>query len=292
MRVTDSMIAELNRSAVAAARERTVRAQGVASTGMRVAKPSDDPRAAAFARRKLNDEARIDAMLKTANTGAFALQVVDDSLVHMGEMLDRAQELAIQAANATTSAADRVSLGNEVAALRTSILGAANARADGKYILGGLREDAPPFDATGAFVGDRQVRQVELAPGVRVDASVSGGEVLAPAGGLDVLAALDRLGVALAGNDLVGIHAGIDDTEAARDQVVRARSAIGLSVQSFDQASALGTRMRDRAREVRSAAVEADAYDSISELTQAQSALERAVAIASRLPLPGLAQKG
>ena len=46
------------------------------------------------------------------------------------------------------------------------------------------------------------------------------------------------------------------------------------------------------AREVRSAAVEADAYDSISELTQAQSALERAVAIASRLPLPGLAQKG
>lgn len=293
MRVTDSMIAELNRSSVAAARERTVRAQGAASSGMRVEKPSDDPRAAAFARRKLNEEARIEAMLHTANTGVFALQVVDDSLAHIGEMMDRARELAIQAANATTAPSDRVLLSAEIASLRDAMIASANTRVDGKYVMGGLREDAPPFDAaTGAFTGDRTVREVEVAPGVRVATSVAAGEVLAPAGGLDVPAALERLRVALATNDVAGIRAGIDDAAAASEQVNGARGAVGLSIQSFDQATALGTRMRDHAREARAQAVEADAYDSISELTQAESALQRAVAIASRLPLPGLAQKG
>jgi hypothetical protein len=38
--------------------------------------------------------------------------------------------------------------------------------------------------------------------------------------------------------------------------------------------------------------VEADAFDALSELARAQSVLEQAVAIAAKLPIPGLAQRG
>jgi flagellar hook-associated protein 3 FlgL len=172
------------------------------------------------------------------------------------------------------------------------MLSAANTRIDGKYVLGGLREDAPPFDAAGNFTGDRSVREVEVAPGVRVATSVPAGEVLAPAGGLDVLAALDRLAVALGANDLVGIQTGVDEIGTAEEQILSGRSEVGASTQRLEQAQALATRMRDATNESRANAVEADAFDALSELSRSQSVLEQAVAIAAKLPLPGLAQRG
>ena len=74
-------------------------------------------------------------------------------------------------------------------------------------------------------------------------------------------------------------------------QVAPATPSSGPVNQQFAISGTVGTAMSDRAKEARSAAVEADAYDSISALTTAQTALQQAVAIAAKLPLPGLAQK-
>jgi flagellar hook-associated protein 3 FlgL len=292
MRVTDNMLFDHPRAGLAAARERASAAQRVAATGLRVEKPSDDPTSAGVGRRKQNEVGRIEAMLHTANVGAFALAVVDDTFAHMSDLASRAKELAVQAANDTLSAADRAGIALEIASLRDGMLAAANTRVDGKYVLGGLREDAPPFDAAGNFTGDRSVREVEVAPGLRVATSVPAGEVLAPAGGLDVLAALDRLAVALSANDLVGIRAGVDEVGTAEEQILSGRAEVGASTQRLEQAQSLATRMRDAADEARANAVEADAFDALSELTRSQSVLEQAVAIAAKLPLPGLAQRG
>jgi flagellin-like hook-associated protein FlgL len=130
-----------------------------------------------------------------------------------------------------------------------------------------------------------------VAPGIRVPTSVSAGEVLSPTTGLDIPSALARLTVALRTNDVVGIRAGIDDITTATQQVSGARGTLGVSQSSLQLAVSLGARMNDRADEARSAAVEADAYDAISDLTKSQTALQQAVSIAARLPLPGLAQK-
>jgi len=291
MRVTDSMISDLARTSVGNARDRALETQRVASTGIRVEKPSDDPTAAAFGRRKEAEQSRIDAMVKAAKAGALALNSTDDGLSHIDDLLARAQELAVQAANATTSAADRVTLGNEIASLRGAILAVANSQVDGHFVMGGMKQDTPPFDASGTFVGDRTAPTIDVAPGIRVATSVSAGEVLAPAGGLDVPDALARLATALSTNDVAGIRTGIDDMGTATQQVSGARGALGVSSSTLEMASSVGTAMSDRAKEARSAAVEADAYDSISALTTAQTALQQAVAIAAKLPLPGLAQK-
>jgi flagellin-like hook-associated protein FlgL len=160
-------------------------------------------------------------------------------------------------------------------------------------VLGGLREDAPPFDpTTGAFVGDRSQREVEVAPGVRVATSVPAGEVLAPSGGLDVLAALDQLHTALMTNNLTNIQQGIDDIGVAEDQINAGRAEAGAYTQRLEQAQALATRLKDATNESRSQAVEADVYDSLSELSRTQTIFEQAIAIAAKLPLPGLAQRG
>lgn len=292
MRVTDSMITELARSSVADARDRALSAQRVASTGIRVEKPSDDPTAAAIGRRKTAEQARVAGMVQAATRGKSTIDSVDDGLSQVDELLARVQELAIQAANDTASAQDRASLAPEVKALREQILAVANTRIDGKYVMGGMQQDVAPFDTSGTFVGDRTVPTIEVAPGVRAPISVAAGDVFAPASGLDVLGALDRLATALGGNDIAGIRTGIDDVTTATAQVSSARGALGVSQGTMTMAISLGDAMKTRIAEVHANAVEADAYDAISALTTTQTALQQAVSIASRLPLPGLAQKG
>lgn len=291
MRVADSMIESLARSSVAEARDRALSAQRVASSGLRVERPSDDPVAAAVGRRKAAEHARALGMAKGAQAASLALDSIDDSLSHGSDLLARARELAVQAANDTTTASDRASLAKEVSSLRDALMAVANTQVEGRWVMGGLAQDRAPFDAMGVFVGDRTAPTLEVAPGVRVPTSVAAGEVFAPAGGVDVPAALDRLATALAGNDVVGIRAGIDEVAKAGDQVATARGSLGVAQSTLRMAVELGGRVADRAAEARSGAVEADAYDTLSALTSAQTALQQAVSIAARLPLPGLAQK-
>jgi hypothetical protein len=134
--------------------------------------------------------------------------------------------------------------------------------------------------------------QVEVAPGVRVSTSVPAGEVLAPVGGLDVLASLDRLGAAMRANDVPGIRTGIDEMVVVEEQILSGRVQVGTSTQRLEQAQSLATRLRDSTREVRANAVEADAFDALTELTRSQTVLDQALTIAAKLPLPGLAQRG
>ena len=127
---------------------------------------------------------------------------------------------------------------------------------------------------------------------MRVSTSVPAGEVLAPVGGLDVLASLDRLGAAMRANDVPGIRTGIDEMVVVEEQILSGRVQVGTSTQRLEQAQSLATRLRDSTREVRANAVEADAFDALTELTRSQTVLDQALTIAAKLPLPGLAQRG
>jgi flagellar hook-associated protein 3 FlgL len=291
MRVTDSMVSELARSSVAEARERAVEAQRVASSGVRVGKPSDDPVAASTARRRAAEEARLEAMAKTANSGVFALQLVDATLTQVGQVFDQLRELAVQGANATLNASDRAMLADQVAKLREQAVQIANTQVDGKYVLAGARNDTPPFDATGAFVGDSTARELEVAPGVRVPVSVDTQRAFAPSGGADLFAAASALEAGLRNNDQVAVRQSLDPLNQATTQLSAARGDVGSSNDSLTMAQNLAGALKDRASAEKESLIGADFYDAALELSRTQAVLQQAVAIAAKLPLPGLVQK-
>lgn len=292
MRVTDSMFHQLSLRGLGSAQAKAFEAQRVASTGMRVNRPGQDPSASARASRKVSDAERIEAMSKTANTAAFGMQLIDGALETAGDLMNRARELAIQAANGTLSAADRASVATEIAQIRDQMLAIGNTEVDGKYIFAGMREDAPPFDPTGAFVGDRNVRRIEVAPGSFVDGAVPGGDVLAPVGGVDVLATLEALRAAAAADDPAAVRATLDDLTTSAAQISGGRSRAGVAWEAALQGQALSQRLADTAREEVASLVEADPFTAYSDLVRAETVLQQAVAIAARMPPAGLASGG
>jgi flagellin-like hook-associated protein FlgL len=100
------------------------------------------------------------------------------------------------------------------------------------------------------------------------------------------------MGAAMRANDVPGIQTGIAEIAVAEEQILSGRVQVGTSTQRLEQAQSLATRLRDSTREVRANAVEADAFDALSELTRSQTVFDQAVTIAAKLPLQGLAQRG
>jgi len=293
MRVSDGMVQELGQRAIANARARNAAATSIASSGMRVQKPSDDPVAFAIGRR---DTAREQVAVASARTSEYAMSVsigADQALAEAGDALARARELAVQMASGTYTANERTFAASAARELRLEVLNAANREVDGTYIFGGYRDGAPPFDATtGAYSGDGLVKQVEVAPFLRLPVSVSGATTFGAGTGTDVLATLEALATALDANDPTTVQSLLADIDASAQQINGARVDLGGQIRGFDVTLATAELVQDRSAASRAQQIEADPYRAYSDLVNAERALQAAVGVAARLPFPGLATGG
>jgi flagellar hook-associated protein 3 FlgL len=165
MRVTDQYVFDLGNRRLAQTREASTTAGDRVTSGKRVEAPWDDSGAAGLITRFAQDRARQDAMMTAANRSSEELGVVDGAFDQVITSLTRAQELAVQLSNDTYSAADRANASAEVQQLFTSVVGQLNLRYGDRYVFGGTRDTAPPFDNAGAYLGDANTRRVEIIVG-------------------------------------------------------------------------------------------------------------------------------
>jgi flagellin len=91
------------------------------SSGLRVNSAKDDAAGLAIAERMNTQVRGLNVAARNANDGISLAQVAEGALGKIGDMLQRMRELAVQAANATNSDADRRALQAEVAQLRDEI---------------------------------------------------------------------------------------------------------------------------------------------------------------------------
>lgn len=87
------------------------------STGLRVNSAADDAAGLAISDRLTSQIRGLNQAQRNANDGASALQTADGALSEVGNLLQRARELAVQSANDSNSASDRSSLNAEVGSI-------------------------------------------------------------------------------------------------------------------------------------------------------------------------------
>jgi len=275
VRVSDSLIFDTARTGILDARSRNEEAMRLATTGQRVAQPGDDPAAASLMVTTQGDQKRYDSILQVTQRASDELTSVDSAFGAVQNALSRAQQLAVQFANGSYSAADRSAAAGEVDGLLQSSLSALNVRAGNRYVLGGNKDSAPPFDAAGTYGGDMAVRQVEIAPGVLVASSLRADVAMkGTGGGADVLATLQALSAALKANDPTAVSATLAGLSSGISQVGAARSQAGVSMNIFDSAAAAARQARDDATARNSKLGDADPIEAASQLALTQRALE------------------
>jgi len=283
MRVTDKQMYAHGTHALAKARSAHAKAIGELSSGTRVTHPWDDPAAAGLAVSHDAAGRTHGAISDTLRRAGDELTSVDAGLGDVVEALSRARELTVQLSNDTYSAGERAGAAAEVTGLFQSVVASLNREVGGRYVFAGFRDGSPPFDAAGNFVGDRNLRKVEVAKGVWQDASIDAeAAVKGAGGGVDVLATLQAVSTALAANDTAGLRATLDALTAGITQIAQARSQAGSHAAVLDVAAVATRALEDRAAEQLSGEVDANPFDAASRLALAERGLEATIEAVSR----------
>ena len=280
MRVSDNMSIDTVSRNIAGAEARQLAASREASSGARINAPSDDPVGAAHLARI---QASIDttaSFRQTISTVQGDVALSESTLASASSVMDRAQEIAMQGANDSLSASDRASLATEVSSLREQLISLANTKGSFGYLFGGTANAAPPFDTTGAFVGNSNPHTVEIAPGLTLDTQVDGAKAFTLAGGRDVFADLTALSTALNANDGAAVSATVNSLDTSRRQIVAARSDAGDKLNRLATADTVHDQVDSALQSQRHDLADADPAASYSRLMTAQQSLTSAISVA------------
>lgn len=120
------------------------------STGLSINQPSDNPYGASLAIQLKNDMAGLGNYQSSVTDGTAWASAADTSLTNVMSMLQRAQELTVQASNGDESATDLSSTADEIDQLADAMKQEANAQYNGQYIFSGTATNTQPYaSATG-----------------------------------------------------------------------------------------------------------------------------------------------
>jgi flagellar hook-associated protein 3 FlgL len=287
MRVSDSMQTDSILASLSSTENQLTAASQVATSGETINEPSDNPVAAA-------QLARVDASIaqSTAYQGAITnvqgdLNLTESSLASAVDVVNNAQQIALEASNGSVPASDLQSMAGQISQLQNQLLAIANQKGTNGYIFSGSQTTTPAFSATGVFQGDDANRVAEVGPGNTAVVNVSGARAFTAAGGVDVFASLTALQTALTNNDSAGISAGVSALTQASSQITAAESDAGIKLDTLTTAASVqqATQLSlSTAQNGLDAANPAEAY---TQLQTMENAVQQAVD-ASRITLSTL----
>ena len=296
MRVTESQLHSLAVNSLIRTRERLLDAQKKAMTGKEHINPSDDPTVAARARimRSLLEETR--SYQRNIEMGNLRLQRAEQALADSSSLLVRAKELALSMANGTMSDEQRELAAAEVSQLHSSMIDLMNTKSGDEFVFANTATTTPVVDTNGNWNYDpdvyQGVREVEIGPASRGDIGSSASHAFArraaDPSSLDALAVLRNLETQLRNDDQTGIRTAIDQIDQVHDQSVAERARVGMRMNRLDTAGKAAEQSEQLYISLESDLVDADAAEAFSELSLAQTTLQAAVSVSSRILGPSL----
>lgn len=181
----------------------------------------------------------VDGSLKAIGIAESRLLASQTTLHNIGNMLKRAQTLAVQQASAQISASERQAASQEVAHLLDQVLNDANQTWQGQSLFAGTAIDQPAFvtDLAGNVVynGSNQDRIVAVSDRQQIISNVRGDHPAFAA----AFQALQNFRNALQTNDVAGVQTALDELNTAHDAMVDLTSEIGARIAAvrFSRAS-------------------------------------------------------
>src|SRR5690554_5180961 len=202
-------------------------------SGKRLTRSSDDPVAAARLRTLARHERLSEVDQRNSERAMADLKMTDKALGTMTDLVIRAQELTMQAANGANGLEQRQLLHAEIQGVRDSLLMVANSRnAAGQALFGGHLATSA-YNPAGAYEGAGEAETVEIGDGQTVIRGLTGPEVMSfehNGNPTDLLTVLGTLAAALqdpAANHTTAAQTALGELEAGLKQVTTAQTIVG-----------------------------------------------------------------
>lgn len=293
--ITNSSGSYFNRSLAQMAdlRAGIERSRAQIAMGRKFERGSQDPVAAA----QLRSVARREALTVVEGDNAARvgqdLGAAADEVGAVTALLQRARELAVQAANAPLGADGRRAIAFELEQLGEELFTRANGSSlTGEPLFAGQSSGtAFTRDALGnvTYTGTPESGAVPVAPGTAIDRGLPGNEVFefdlggSPSSAFAVLGGLVTALQGGAADPAAAAHAAIEGIDTALDTANRATTILGTRMAWVEQVQQQQGERRIALAERRSRVGDTDIADAIARLQQTMTALEASQAAFARV---------
>lgn len=263
------------------------------ATGRKIERGSQDPAAAA----QLRSVARREALAEVEGDNAARLGqdlgAAANEVQAVTDLLQRARELAVQAASSATGADGRQAIAFELEQLQQELFSRSNAVSlTGEPLFAGQSTDtAFSRDAAGVvtYAGTPSSGAVPVAPGTAIERGLPGSEVFefdlggTPSSAFAVLATLTTALQGGGGDPVAAANASLAGIDAALDTTNRATTILGTRMAWVEQVEDQQADRRVALAERRSRVGDTDIADAIARLQQSLTALEASQAAFARV---------
>lgn len=292
MRVSTSMIYDQLTQKMSANAENMAKAQAALSSGVKYSRPSEAAgivgRVQALEGRLKTLEADVQAVAKV-RTGVDAQS---KALQASAELMDRLKELAYEGANDPQPQSQLDSLAEEVNGLKRALVDLANTRdADDRFVFGGTRSGAPPYelndDGTVTYVGATTPLRVQVNDVDYEDATTFGPAtfkgVAREDGTAEFFSVIDDFQKALSSGNLGGRQQALKDIEALSQGVSVAVSRTGGTMRRLEIAEQQAADITTRAKQSLSSLKDLDYATALTELQKQEVLMQASQSMVSRL---------
>ena len=253
MRTTNNMLISNMIGYISNNQSRMERYQYQMATGKKIKVPSDDPVVAARALKLRTDVSEIAQYKKNVGDAQSWMEITETALSSIGDILHRAGELAVQAANETNSLEETQKIRSEISQLKEQVVDLANTSYNGRYIFSGFKTDQKLLDVNGNYAIDvKNTENIKYQTGIGDDINVNvvgsdllnnGNDTLTVGGTPAIIDYFNKYLTALDPNqpvptpatppaattvpDEVGISNAITNMQTALNNVLRIQSDVG-----------------------------------------------------------------
>jgi flagellar hook-associated protein 3 FlgL len=286
-RVSDAQTFGLINSRVGELQARLAQLRDQVATGRRFTTPDEDPLGASSVVRLRSSLAALDQYSQSAKFGDDVLTAQFSALREAKHILDRAEEIAVQQSASFRTPQDRVAAAEEVHGLLQALTTTGNSSFGGRRLFAWLAQDsAAPFTDPDAPGYDPQTAYTAVSSDFSVKIGSSASErvrITSRGDGIFVagLQGLKDLETALRSNgNIPGTIAGL---KTAQDVVAAEQASIGSRQGALKGRVTQITALTGQERGALARTTDADLFQSISELTQTQAALQALLGASSQL---------
>ncbi len=221
------------------------------ATGKKIQYPSDDPIVASRALKLRTDVSEIEQFQRNVEDAMSWMEYTEKALESIGDVLQRARELAVQGANGTYSAEETQKIMDEIEQLKNHIIHTANAAYAGRYIFSGFQTDKRLMNDDGTFaieVSNSEEIKFEVGIGDSINVNVLGGDLFnsgadvgagevgtAPPGSM--IDVFNRLIAGLQSGDNTAVGDLLNEIDEQFNNVMRVRADVGARLNRLELTS-------------------------------------------------------
>lgn len=292
------------------------------ATGKKFRVPSDDPIGASKSLKFNTDISKLEQYKRNAEDALSWLDDTEAALGEINEVLKRAYELAVQAANGTYEGDDLTKIKEEIDQLKEHLMQIANTTYAGRHIFSGYKTDQPlliekdgKIVYNDVFVGDLALKEDEVFEynvglSEKIDVNIVGIKVFGvgvvgefgdfennfsgrkgDAGdSVTLIDVFNKFSQALENSDADGLQNAISNLQASMKQISSVRAEVGAKMNRLQLTTKKLDSQINNVKELLSYNEDVDVAEAMMNLSMAQNVYVSSLMTGAKIIQPTLAQ--